>query len=207
MPLSHGKSAKSFSHNVETEMHHGKPLKQSLAIAYAMKRKKKAHGGCMAEGGEMDDSMHDTENPVAKSVKKAFHAPGYAGGGMVHEEKASGYEHVPMPCENCGHVSHKEENQGATEHDDMEDDMIEHIMKKRKHYSHGGKVSNEDEPVADSEPAEYDDMEKDDHLEEHYSGKNSDDEDGDEAEDEDRRDVVSMIMKSRKKKDKMPRPA
>lgn len=232
----------------------------SLAIAYAMKKKKKeCHGGemKMAEGGDaysafvkgvknafggneakaeevkpMMPKKEDKDmNPTTSGVKKAFHMPGYEKGGDVHlnhEEKESGYEHMshkhrkhmaeggmmeeemesgyepmPHPCENCGHVSHAVENQGEGE----EEDMIGRIMKKRKHFSKGGKVSNEDEPMADSEPAEYDDLVKDDNLEEHYTGKNSGDEDGDEAEDEDRHDIVSRIMKSRKKKDKMPRPA
>jgi len=51
MPLSHGKSKEAFSKNVSTEMHAGKPMKQSLAIAYAMKRRKKmAMGGQLASG-------------------------------------------------------------------------------------------------------------------------------------------------------------
>lgn len=38
MPLSHGKSEKSFKKNVKTEMKAGKPQKQAVAIAYAVKR-------------------------------------------------------------------------------------------------------------------------------------------------------------------------
>jgi hypothetical protein len=46
MPLTKSKSKKAFSHNVEAEMHAGKPQKQAVAIAYAVQRKaKKAHGG------------------------------------------------------------------------------------------------------------------------------------------------------------------
>jgi hypothetical protein len=47
MPLHKGKSEKAFKENVREEMHAGKPQKQSLAIAYSMKRKaqKKAKGG------------------------------------------------------------------------------------------------------------------------------------------------------------------
>lgn len=59
MPLIEGKSKKSFEKNIETEMHAGKPQKQSLAIAYAMKRKaehnKDAH---MCSGGECDHPSH-----------------------------------------------------------------------------------------------------------------------------------------------------
>jgi len=38
MPLIKGKSKESFSKNVETEMHSGKPQKQAVAIAYSEKR-------------------------------------------------------------------------------------------------------------------------------------------------------------------------
>lgn len=179
----------------------------SLAIAYAMKKKKKCHGGEMAHGGDVEMDMVEENpqpvmSPMAKGMKKAFHAPGYAEGGEVEEEMKSGHE--PMPCEKCGHVAkHAVENQGMGE----EEDMIGRIMKKRQMFSKGGQVANEDEPMADSEPAEYDDLVKEDGLEFHETGENSGDEIGDDEEDEDRKDVVSRIMKSRKKKDKMPRPA
>lgn len=38
MPLSKGKSQKSFEKNVKTEIAHGKPQKQALAIAYSVKK-------------------------------------------------------------------------------------------------------------------------------------------------------------------------
>jgi len=38
MPLKKGKSEKSFKSNIKTEMEAGKSQKQSLAIAYAVKR-------------------------------------------------------------------------------------------------------------------------------------------------------------------------
>lgn len=41
MPLKKGKSAKTFSKNVKTEVKAGKPLKQAVAIAYSVKRKSK----------------------------------------------------------------------------------------------------------------------------------------------------------------------
>jgi hypothetical protein len=41
MPLIKGKSKKTFSKNVSTEVRAGKPLKQALAIAYSEKRKSK----------------------------------------------------------------------------------------------------------------------------------------------------------------------
>jgi len=46
MPLTKSKSKKAFSHNVKAEIEAGKPQKQAVAIAYAVKRKaKKAEGG------------------------------------------------------------------------------------------------------------------------------------------------------------------
>ena len=58
MPLIVGKSKESFSKNVESEMSAGKPQKQSLAIAYAMK--KKAEMKKHAEGGEVTHESIDS---------------------------------------------------------------------------------------------------------------------------------------------------
>lgn len=93
----------------------------------------------------------------------------------------------------------------------MEDaDMIARIMHKRKMYSMGGQVAN-DVGVAEADklPAEYDDLVlRDDDMEDaDYTGANSGDEKGNAAMDERDSDVVSKIMSSRKKKDRMPRPA
>jgi len=45
MPLVKGSSKKAISKNIQTEMHHGKPQKQAIAIAFSearqMKKKKK----------------------------------------------------------------------------------------------------------------------------------------------------------------------
>lgn len=69
MPLIQGKSKKAFSENVKTEMEHGKPQKQSLAIAYSVKRKnarkKMASGGEVSAANEkrpMPDDVHSSEN-------------------------------------------------------------------------------------------------------------------------------------------------
>jgi len=39
MPLKHGSSKKVVSQNIKTEMAHGKPQKQAVAIALSMARK------------------------------------------------------------------------------------------------------------------------------------------------------------------------
>lgn len=38
MPLKHSKSDKAFKENIKAEVKAGKPVKQSVAIAYAVKR-------------------------------------------------------------------------------------------------------------------------------------------------------------------------
>ena len=95
MPLSTGKSKKSFSKNVSTEMKAGKPQKQALAIAYAVKKKNmKAKGGemakcpdcmsaggqCMAHGG-MSDMDHMSEGGQVSQAQ-----------GMMHPKKVYGTE-------------------------------------------------------------------------------------------------------------------
>lgn len=41
MPLKKGTSKKAFESNVKTEIAHGKPAKQAVAIAYSVKRQSK----------------------------------------------------------------------------------------------------------------------------------------------------------------------
>lgn len=255
MPLEHGKSDKAFSHNVKAEMHAGKPQKQSLAIAYAMKRKaKKAHGGeihhegncahiaaggeCrhMAEGGEMPPQPPpDRRQRVADSLHKAF--GNYAEGGTIGDEDKESARIkalMPHPYSEGGAVEeddrmlnqHGEYEVGAEgmdednehhaekmyphaeENQDDHEDMVGRIIKQRaKHYSHGGQVANDTPIRADFEDNQFDYLVKDDDLEQHYTGANSGDEIGNDQEDEDRRDIVHRIMKSRSKKDRMPRPA
>lgn len=41
MPLEYNKPKKSFKKNIKTEIKAGKPMKQAVAIAYSIKKKKK----------------------------------------------------------------------------------------------------------------------------------------------------------------------
>lgn len=132
--------------------------------------------------------IHREKLNELKSMKKPHL---YAEGGEVDE--MAEYDPMEHPQDKMNMMAEEE------------DDMIARIMRKR--YSEGGKVANQTEPMADEEPTEFDDLVKDDDLDFHYDGANSGDELGDEAEDMNRRDIVERIMRSRAKKDKMPRPA
>lgn len=323
MPLIHGKSDKAFSQNVRTEMHHGKSQPQSLAIAYAVKKKAQHHK--MAEGGACEphglDMCQECHPHYAHGGEAGVHIPkmsagkhggkSYAGDALEKEKKDEVLAEHDLVKAQMEHMKHKDrkylafggdtgsyntknyvsdytgqdddaptslknnskpssgssENLGKTGaslaalmaeggpvpskapkspvieslkeafhyHADppaahaeekksdtnplsesmkksfktpgyaMGGDIVDHIMK--KHYSHGGVVANEDHDMADFHPNQFDDLVLDDHLEEHYTGKNSGDELGNEQEDHDRRDIVHSIMKSRKKKDRLPHPA
>lgn len=249
MPLVHGKSAKAFEKNIKTEMHHGKPQKQALAIAYSIKRKAqhKAHGGSVEmvieqeKAPEHEDVMrygepemervhmakggHLLKHHMAKggSVHSKHH---FAKGGHVdpysHSLKDPKFHEEEMASGYVGHESTAEKHNAAAEHEadkrlnqhlahggkvhHAEGDIVGRILKKH-HYSKGGVIANAGDAIpshqADQHSREYDDLVADDHLEstQHDYG----DELGDAREDHDRYDIVSKIMHSLKKKDRMPR--
>jgi hypothetical protein len=68
MPLAMGKSPKAFSKNVSTEMHSGKPQKQALAIAYAVRKRA---GKKMAKGGMVENEDLDPKNEPEQGAKNA----------------------------------------------------------------------------------------------------------------------------------------
>lgn len=68
MPLIPSRSKKAFSKNIETEMAEGKPQKQSIAIAYSMKRK--AGKKKMAEGGAVNESAATEHRPSIEEHDK-----------------------------------------------------------------------------------------------------------------------------------------
>jgi hypothetical protein len=58
MPLTKSKSKKAFEHNIKAEISAGKPQKQAVAIAYAVKRK--AH---KADGGRFENDDIESDAP------------------------------------------------------------------------------------------------------------------------------------------------
>lgn len=96
-------------------------------------------------------------------------------------------------------------NGGEVKAHDVSDEIVDRIM--RKAFSKGGEVANATPPMADSMPSEFDDLALDDSLHGTNSGAADGDDLGDAEEDHERGDVISRILKSRAKKDRMPRPA
>lgn len=116
---------------------------------------------------------------------------------MKRRSKAKGGD--SMDCTDCasGHCM----THGGSVHEDG--DIVDRIMAKRM--SKGGRVSNQehgkdDEDLADFSPNEFDDLVLRDDLEAHDTDANSGDELDDEQENEDRRGIVTRIMKSRRLK-------
>ena len=187
MPLNKGKSKQAFSQNVKTEMDAGKPQKQSLAIAYAMKRKAKK----MAKGGGVE-AAHEEDSRMLNQHGDDETGPEHGGEGF-HGESYEG---------NPGDAT--DNHYQTPEH---EEDMVTRIMTKMaKSYSKGGRVANDTKDIADFAPNNFDDLALRDNLESSYTGANSGDEQGDAREDHDRADIVSRVMASRKKKDRLPNP-
>lgn len=95
---------------------------------------------------------------------------------------------------------------GSVDHNMQDADMIARIMHKRKEYSKGGMVANDtgEGQEADELPNQFDDLVLRDELSDDSDAGN---EHGDAEQDERDQDVVSKVMASRKKKDRMPRPA
>lgn len=218
MPLFKGKSKADFSHNVKTEMEHGKSQPQSLAIAYSMKRKgkKMAHGGMLTDDNYQSECTADCNSPCEVHEQES--------GFVEHEGNRVKSDADAMGEDNRKLNQHGEMEEGPTgarmaeggmmtddgyQSEDDEMDMIGRIMNQRqKMYSKGGKVSNSDMPEADFKPNEFDDLHLRDDLESTYTGANSGDELGDDDEDDRRKDMVSYIMRTRRNKaQRNPNPA
>ena len=219
MPLSKGKSEKAFSKNVSTEMEHGKPQKQALAIAYKMK--KMAEGGRIGSYQSSDSCPHnmpsmDTceqcsgyeahEGDMKRPDAPAMHEDARRLG--QHGEDEVGPEGVPPnePVEESRLIARPH-----NEHDEYQSastpSIVDRIMKQRM-YSKGGRVVNDEDDgihtMAQTHPSEFDDLTADDYLEstQHDDGDNL----GNTQEDDDRKDIISRIMASRRKGGRMPSP-
>lgn len=186
-----------------------KPNYEGIGSSPAGSITRAAHKGTTSMSKkELHDMAKQEHHKVLHDMKHMKKPHLYADGGFIDEEEASGYHEMPSKDEEEPDVYRGYMAQGGSVEDEGPDDMVGRIMKHRmKGYSKGGRVSNETPITADFEPNQFDDLVSRDDLEHHYTGKNSGDEIGDEQEDEDRRDIVKRIMRSRHKKDRMPHPA
>jgi hypothetical protein len=211
-----------FKSNLKSELKAGNPMSQSLAIAYSMKKKAKKK---MADGGEVKDSGKQT-------LGEAIGYPGYPKPSPAPQKMAEGGE-VDSEDEKTAIASNRkwEKEHGAPPKTDSEiketlhnfqknswgDSIVHRIMSKafkeegepeEQNFSEGGQVANDTEELADSRPNEFDDLVLRDGLSSDFGDDdNSGDELGNEQEEKDRHDIVARVMRSRAKKDRMPRPA
>lgn len=121
MPLVHGKGQKAFEHNIKAEMHAGKPQKQSLAIAYAVKRAAMKKAQHHAKGGfvghnpahmEHHAQEHETQGPI--------HCEHCAKGGVVHHTHHTHEHHAMGGMAGETPATEFEMDKAAHEHEDME---------------------------------------------------------------------------------------
>ena len=108
MPLKESKSKQAFEKNIKTEIKTGKPPKQAVAIAYAVKRRNMAKGGGLyanihakreriAEGsGERMRKPGSEGAPTAEAFKQAEKTAMAEGGQVKHVEQKDTH------CEHCG---------------------------------------------------------------------------------------------------------
>jgi hypothetical protein len=84
MPLLRSKSDKAFEQNVRAEMRAGKPQKQALAIAYAIKRRaqKKSEGG-LVKKAPIGETM---EKGLMQRLMERRRARKMSEGGMVYPD-------------------------------------------------------------------------------------------------------------------------
>lgn len=174
-----------------------------------MERMHMAEGGMMHAEDEWDGAdynkkrlMHPDEAAMREDERKLGQ----------HGDIEEGPDGVPpnSPKDELHDKAHREQtgNYSDTEDGDGTDMVGRIIAQRQRMFSKGGQVANEDEIEAGFSPNEFDDLHLDDKLEQHDTGENSGDYIGDEGEDERREDIVSRIMRSRRKgPGHNPRPA
>lgn len=103
MPLIKSKSPEAFKKNISAEIKSGKPMKQSVAIAYSVKRSaKKADGGDVTQDKKLIKkafSLHDQQQHEDKKTNLSK----LKSGGMlqsVNEDKNPGLAKLPTEVRN-----------------------------------------------------------------------------------------------------------
>lgn len=205
-PMGGAKGESDTGDNVRWEMAHRLSGNQSAADREMSKAKDK-HQRVLGEMKSMKKPELMAEGGFIGSHQSESAHPDIDGGDV--NEMGSGYvghDSAAMDADYPGHRFNQmgESDEGAGGGNEVPPIVMKIMMGRAKGYSKGGMAANQDEPVADFMPNEFDDLHLDDKLEGHIK---SNQEHGDEQEDEDRKDIVSKIMASRRKKDRNPVPA
>lgn len=217
-PDEHKAIAKDAHHEVLKEMHsmRGQDRKylaeggDVAMCAHGSTSCEMCHGGkMMAEGGDARDyhtyEPGSEENTGASS--KTFHnklKP--AGEENVIDNSLDTAKSFVKKLFNSEEEKAEGGMMGYAEGGEVDDDLVSSIVRKRRGHSAGAKA-NETGPISDFEDNQFDYLVSNDDMggKADYTGANSGDEIGNHQEDEDRKDVVSQIMASRRKKDRLPR--
>jgi len=178
MPLIQGKSKKSFDKNLKTEISHGKPLDQALAISYDIKRR---NAKKMAEGGKVETDSHSYELTsipghaaagyrIIKKNKKTGDQETFEIKGSEERAKQALTEMVP------GHKDKKYAQGGSVGLDhpmEAHKSMFEILMERRRQrMAEGGEVDLKLNSM--EQPNEYYHLNEDEVLEENYGSEYED---------------------------------
>jgi hypothetical protein len=124
MPLVQGKSKEAFKHNVKAEISAGKPLKQSLAIAYNTKKhmmkNKKSLGGLADDASPQfsRDTAEDADMDAKADYPEGSKLQNYAKGGEVENESLHP-DNEPTDSLATSDIDHLRLGSMAQDHEDM----------------------------------------------------------------------------------------
>ena len=151
-PLIKSPSKKAMSKNIATEMHAGKPQKQSIAIAYSVKRQAAKKPKMMAKGGELRAA---SDKPSADEKLKRS------------TDMLDGHEH-----EHHGEEDARHEYMALAGHEDSE--HAEHTLEGHEH-EHGAELDARHESLSsdsiDAAKDEHDEHMLDGHPHSHAAEK------------------------------------
>lgn len=158
MPLIKGKSKQALSKNIATEMDHGKPQKQAIAIAFSTRRaakKKMAFGGKAEDDGnpgtpaaKPDDSRPPMDDYMSGSSMTDKRLPRKPDDKRLPEEEYMSDSEMDHRFAKGGSINPTLEQSRMGEQDD-EDSLVDAIMRKHSKkkmamggYADGGEVED-----------------------------------------------------------------
>lgn len=199
----------------KAEQHH-KARMAHLGTLQEMRSVKNDDRSNLAEGGDVKSLGSIIGYPTGASKAEGGEVCEHCGGKAMFNGGA-----VAPAYETYSNASAmSEDDKDLNQHDvyamdSLHDGMVDKIMHQRSktfeneaRFSEGGQVANDTPLTAGFKDNDFDDLVLRDDLDSDYGDdNNSGDETGNDALDERDDDVVSRVMRSRAKKDRMPRPA